>query len=148
VKYFTSEWWGSGCEGADDVFERYGRYIDSVKDRLPQTVLEFNANHTLHDSEIKRVVCDFAQGETHLVFFGWDVKFETKTRYELTFNNVALFEQCYPQQEYVESELGDLGYWEWEVVEEGTELRLLFASSATFRLCFRGFSFKHEALQA
>ena len=33
-----------------------------------------------------------------------------------------------------ESELGDLGYWEWESVPEGTELRLLFVSSATFRL--------------
>ena len=148
VKYFTSEWWGSGSEGGGEVFETYRRYIESVKDRLPQAVLEFDTSHTLHDSEIKAIACDFARDEVHLVLHGWDTAFEAKTRYELTFNNVTLFEQLFPQQEYVESELGDLGYWEWEALAESTELRLLFVSSATFRLRFRGFSFKHEALQS
>ncbi|QBB70249.1 hypothetical protein ELE36_07665 [Pseudolysobacter antarcticus] len=148
MKYFTSEWWGSGCEGADGVFEKYQRYIDSVKDRLPKAALDFNANHTLHDSEVKLIVNDFQKREARLTFHGWDTAFEKKTCYRLTFSNVVLFEQCYPQADYFDTELGDLGYWEWEVVPEGIELRMLFVSSATFRLVFNDFSFKHEALQA
>jgi len=148
MKYFTPEWWSSGCEGADDVFGKYQRYIDSVRDLLPKAALDFNANHTLHDSEVKQIVCDFKSREVELTLHGWDTRFEAKTRYSLCFAGVVMFEQLYPQEEYVESELGDLGYWEWEAGPEGTELRLLFVSSATFRLVFKGFSFKHGALQA
>ena len=148
MKYFTPEWWSSGCEGADAVFDKYQHYIESIRDRLPEAALAFDASYTLHDSEVKLIISDFERRTLRLTFLGWDTAFETKTRYRLAFDEVALFEQQFPQQEYVESELGDVGYWEWEAVAAGTELRLLFASSAMFRLRFKEFSFEHEAVQA
>ena len=146
MKYFTSEWWSSGSENADDALQRYLRYIDTVRDLLPISALEFDATHTLHDSKIKLIVNDFGNSSAQLTFIGWDTEFKVKTLYRLTFAKVFLFEQHFPQDEYIESELGDLGYWEWEAIPNGTELRLLFASSAMFRLRFREFSFGHVAL--
>jgi hypothetical protein len=148
VKYFTPEWWSSGCEGADDVFIKYQRYIESVRDRLPAAALAFDASHTLHDAEVKLIVSDFEERTLQLTFLGWNTAFECKTRYRLVFERVTLFEQLFPQQERVESELGDVGYWEWEAIAESTELRLLFVSSAMFRLRFREFSFEHAPVQA
>jgi hypothetical protein len=148
MKYFTSEWWGSGCEGADDVFAKYQQYIQSVKHRLPKAAVTLDAHHTLHDSEVKEITSDFTSKETRLSLLGWNTGFNTKTKYHLTFTGVSLFEQHLPPDEYVESELGDIGYWEWEALSEGTELRMLFASSAVFRLVFKDFEFTHESVQA
>jgi hypothetical protein len=148
MKYFTSEWWSGGCEGADAVFEAYQRHLGLIKAHLPETALDFDASHTLHDSEVKSIINDFAQAQVQLTLHGWDTAFQTKTRYLLNFSGVVLFEQHYPPEVYVESELGDLGYWEWDVAPEGTELRMLFAASAVFRLVFTRFSFRHEAMQA
>ena len=146
MKYFTSEWWAAGCEG--DASERYWQYIDSVRGLLPAAARELDTKHTLHDSEVKSVLNDFSKKEISINLLGWDRAFQAKVRYILRFSDVSVFEQIYPQDEYVESELGDLGYWEWEVVSSGIELRLLFASSATFRIVFAEFTFSHERLGA
>ncbi len=147
MKYFTSEWWDSGGKGADDVYEKYQKYIASVKHRLPKTVLSFDANHTLHDSKVKEITSDFTKKETQLILHGWNAGFNTKTKYHLTFTGVSIFEQHLPLNGYVESKLDDIGYWEWEALSEGTELRLIFASSAMFRLVFKDFEFAHESVR-
>jgi Protein of unknown function (DUF4085) len=148
MKYFTSEWWNSGCEGAEELFHRYQRYLESVKDRLPERVLAFNAHHTLHDSQVQSITSNFEERSLQIVLLGWDVALSNRTRYRLFFDDVRLFEQQLPQQYYVESELGDIGYWEWEAVAEANELRLLFASNATFRIRFKEFSFAYEPVPA
>ncbi len=130
------------------MFERYHRHLESIRAHLPRAVIELDASHTLHDSEVKTIINDFAVSQVRFTLQGWDTSFQIKTRYDLTFSEVVLFEQHFPPEEYVESELGDLGYWEWDLVPEGTELRMLFASSAEFRLIFRGLSFTHEAAEA
>jgi hypothetical protein len=148
MKYFTPEWWSSGCEGADDVFGRYQSYLESVKGQLPQGTLAFDASHTLHDSVLKSVACDFEARTTQLTFLGWDTAFEKRTHYRLFFGEIALFEQSFPQQQNAVSGRDDVGYWEWEALPGGTELRLLFASDAMFRLRFKEFSFEYAAAQA
>jgi hypothetical protein len=148
MKYFTSEWWSGGCENTERVLEQYRNHISSIRNLLPQSALDLDAKHTLHDSEVKSIINDFANGEARLTLHGWDTAFQVKTRYFLTFSGVVLFDQLFPPDEYIESELGDLGYWEWSTTPEGTEIQMLFASSATFRIVFKAFSFCHEAVQA
>jgi len=148
MKFFTSEWWGGGCENAERVFEQYRNHVSSIRSLLPPSTLDLDEKHTLHDSEVKSITNDFASAEARLTLHGWDATLQSKTRYFLTFSGVVLFEQRFPLEEYVESELGDLGYWEWDTTSQGTELRMLFASSAVFRIVFKEFSFRHEAMRA
>jgi hypothetical protein len=77
---------------------------------------------------------------------GWDAPLENPIYYKLHFSGVQEFYQVFPQQEYVEPELGDLGYWEIEALKQGTEVRMLFASDAQFRIVFEGFNFEHSPI--
>jgi hypothetical protein len=148
MKYFTREWWEAGSADAGAVFERYEAYLASVRDRLPPALVVLEAEHTLHDSEVKRVVCSFADERLSMVLAGWNRELEHRVRYELQFSEVVLFEQVFPQQAYVEEELGDLGYWECERLGNLVEVRMLFVSNAQFRIQFTGFNFKHSRDEA
>ncbi len=143
MKYFTKEWWERGCEDAQPLFQRYEAYLASVRSQLPPELVAFDAAHTLHDSEVKRIICNFEDKTVTLVLHGWNQKLEYPVRYTIRFTGVSLFDQQLPQQEYVEAELGDLGYWEFESLESATEVRMLFVSSAEFRIVFTGFAFEH-----
>lgn len=146
MKYFTSEWWQSGCDDAQLVFERYENYLASIRSQLPPELIVFEAEHTLHDAEVKNIVSDFDGRNVTMILNGWSRKLEYPVRYALHFSGVSLFDQRLPQQDYVEEELGDLGYWECELAGSAIEIRMLFVSSAEFRIVFTGFEFKHERL--
>jgi len=147
MKYFTSEWWGNGCED-ETVFKKYQEYLDSVSSELPEQLITIQKEFTLHDSNIKEINSDFENGIVSIRLRGWDIAFEKEMEYSLLFSGVAEFKQFLPQQEYVESELGDLGYWEYEVVNEATEMRMLFASNAEFCVRFQGFEFTCNQIKA
>jgi len=143
VKYFTTEWWESGCENPLMVFERYQAYLDSVRTQLSPELVDFQDHHTLHDAEVKGIVSDFSNRTVVMVLNGWNIKLEYPVRYTLHFSGVSLFDQQLPQQEYVEAEVGDLGYWEFEVIDSAIEVRMLFVFSGEFRIIFTGFAFEH-----
>ena len=148
MKYFTPEWWSTGGEQAGIAFERYEAYLASVRAHLPPALVDLEAHHTLHDSEVKHVDCDFQIRSVAMRLNGWDRALQYPVHYCLRFLNVSLFEQVLPQQEYVESELGDLGYWECELLGSEVEVRMLFASDAEFRIRFQDFGFSHEQVTA
>jgi hypothetical protein len=147
MKYFTSEWWSSGCED-ETVFERYKEYLDSVAAKLPDQLISIQEKYTLHDSNLKEIKSNFESDSVSIRLRGWDIAFEKEIEYSLLFIGVTEFNQLLPQQEYVESELGDLGYWEYEVLNEGTEMRMLFASNAEFSIRFQGFEFTCKQIKA
>ena len=68
--------------------------------------------------------------------------------YEIKFIDVKELNQVLPQGDEVESELGDLGYWEYEILNENIEMRILFASDAQFNIIFKDFEFKNEPIKA
>jgi hypothetical protein len=148
MKHFTQQWWQSGCEDAPAVFERYESYLASVRSQLPPDLVALEADHTLHDSEVKSIVSNFETRTVVIVLNGWTRELEHRVAYTLTFTGVANFDQVLPQQEYVESELGDLGYWECELLTPEVEVRMLFVSNAEFRIVFNGFSFEHHRRDA
>ena len=123
------------------VFARYDSYLASISEKLPKALLEFHSEHTLHDAEVKRITSSFSQKTIQMEFRGWDVQLQNPIYYTLKFSGVTEFEQVLPQQEYVESELGDLGYWEIEALNQGIEIRMLFVSEAKFKIIFDGFSY-------
>lgn len=143
MKYFTTEWWANGCENAQALFQQYDSYLASIRSRLPAELVKFEADHTLHDSKVKSIICDFEAKTVAIVLNGWNQQFDCPIRYIIRFSGVSLFNQRFPQEEYVEAELGDLGYWEFEALDSATEIRMLFASSAEFRIVFTGFTFEH-----
>ena len=148
MKFFTSEWWANGGEDAEAVFERYERYLASIRPKLPAPLVTFEAEHTLHDAEVKRITSEFHNRTVVMKFEGWDRNLQYGVDYTLSFSGVSIFEQQFPEQEYVESELGDLGYWECELISSGIEVRMLFASSAEFRIVFTGFAYEHSRREA
>jgi hypothetical protein len=145
MKFFTSEWWKS-ADSADTwaVFEKYETYLTTIRSRLPPSLVALEQDHTLHDSEVKCVQSNFDERTVVMVLHGWNRELEHAITYTLKFCGVSRFEQILPQQEYVEQELGDLGYWECELISKGVEVRMLFVSEAQFRIVFSDFSFEHE----
>jgi hypothetical protein len=140
MKYFTPEWWASGCKSRDPI-EAYRAAFDSISASLPTGVVELEEFHTLHDSRVEVVQCDFEKGELRLSLAGWNRALSEPAWYTLRFGRVTVFEQRLPPGRDVESELGDLGYWEYELCPAGVEMRALFASSAEFRIVFREFAY-------
>lgn len=119
--------------------------MDSIKDLLPAKLLQLESEHTLHDAEVKFLISDFNERTLIMVLHGWDRPLEKPVCYTLRFSNVVYFEQILPQQAYVESELGDLGYRECELLDVAVEVRMLFVSYAQFRIVFKDFSFEHAS---
>lgn len=103
----------------------------------------FENNFTLHDSNVKNIECDFKNKTITMKLLGWDNAFKIQLLYFLKFSGVTNFIQNLPQDEYVESELGDLGYHEYELLNNFIEIRMMFASSAEFTIHFTGFEFTH-----
>jgi hypothetical protein len=148
MKYFTREWWAADCPEAESVFRKYNSYLASVRSALPERLVELDSQHTLHDSELKHVRCNFEDRTVEWVLHGWDRELKHKVRYRLAFAGVIEFEQQLPLQEYVEEELGDIGYWECEMQEKDIEVRVLFISGAEFRVVFANFNFSYERYTA
>ncbi|MCU7844770.1 MAG: DUF4085 family protein [Candidatus Thiodiazotropha sp. (ex Monitilora ramsayi)] len=107
MKYFTSEWWGNGCED-ETVIEKYKEYLDSIASKLPEQLIKIQNEFTLHDSNVKEINSNFENGSVSIRLRGWDLAFEKEMDYSLLFTGVTAFRQFLPQQEYLESELGDL----------------------------------------
>ncbi|MBU2863335.1 hypothetical protein KO489_05725 [Reinekea forsetii] len=147
MKYFTSDWWASGCTD-ESVFERYSEYFQSISKLLPAGILELQNSHTLHDANVKNIECDFIENTVSIRFLGWDTNFENQLIYDLIFSSVTDFKQCLPQEEEVDVELGDLGYYEYEVIGEVIQMRMLFATKAEFVLNFKGFEFSVQESKA
>ena len=147
MKYFTSEWWASGCDD-ETVFKKYHEYLSSISSDLPKRLLTIQNEFTLHDANVKEIHSSFADDSVTIKLLGWDRVFKERIAYTLRYSGVDRFEQILPQEEYVESELGDLGYWEYEYLGNSTEMRMLFASGAEFTIIFNGFNFIYETAGA
>lgn len=144
MKYFTREWWENG-DGVQSPFERFAAYVASVQALLPESLLDLWNQHTLHDAEVKRIDSRFASRTLVMTLDGWDRELENPVRYSLKFEGAIEFDQVLPSGPDIEEELGDLGYWEFEISDLGVEVRMLFVSGAEFRVLFEEFSFEHRA---
>jgi hypothetical protein len=60
MKFFTREWWENAADADFSVFEKYAAYLESVKASLPPDLLRLEAEHTLHDAEVKFMTSDFS----------------------------------------------------------------------------------------
>ena len=144
MKYFTREWWEKQ-DGDSEPFNRYEAYLASVRAQVPAPLLELWEQHTLHDAEVKRIESRLVRGTVVMALDGWDRELKNPVRYSLKFSGVSEFDQVLPPGPYLEEELGDLGYWECELLDPVVEVRMLFVSGAEFRIMFEEFSFEHHA---
>jgi len=145
VKYFTKEWWDSGCED-ESVFFSYREYYKSISSKLPEKLRILHEKHTLHDSIVTGIYSDFSARAITMKLSGWDQDFKVKTNYVLRFVGVIEFNQVFPDDKKATSVWGDLGYVEYELLETGIEMRMLFDSDVEFRVLFKDFDFESTAL--
>ena len=144
MKYFTSEWWSSGCED-ESVFKEYQEYYSSISEQLPADVRTLDQEHTLHDSNIESIDSDFENNLITINLKGWDRELNNPVKYEISFIGVNKFTQTLPLDE---NGFRDLGYWEYEAINNGIEMRMLFASSAEISIIFNDFRFSFEPIKA
>ena len=138
MKYFTKEWWAAGEENQDCV-SAYRDYIASIIDKLPPDVALLAKGHLLHDASLTRIETSLNEVQLKMSFIGWDEGFENRTQIEFCFFDVKDFNVYFSTgQEGNEYGIGDLGYYEIELLEAGfVELRILFSSSAEMQIVFR-----------
>jgi hypothetical protein len=148
MQYFTHEWWSADCPNAPEVFARYAAHFSAIRGSLPEDVVALEENHTLHDSEVKDVACDFEKSEVVLALDGWDRNLENRVRYTLCFLGVSSFRQRLPERQYLKEELGDLGYWECHIRSGVVEMSMLFVSGAEFTIRFTGFELQWRRSEA
>jgi hypothetical protein len=142
VKYFTREWWSSGCADRAPV-HAYLAHFKRISADLPPSVLEFEAHHTLHDARLETVSATYGERALAFSLSGWNQPLSQPVRYSVLFLGVASFEQHLPTGRDAGSELGDIGYWEYQIEPPHIELRILFAGGAEFRVLFGDVRFTH-----
>lgn len=144
MKFFTKAWWEAGSDNAGEAFRQYASYLSSIREHLPPALLELEDRHTLHDAKLKILQTDIPGQSVLMILNGWNQKLQDRVRYTLHFTGVSHLEKGLPEDEFIEQELGDLGYWECEWRRPEVEVRMLFVSSAELIIRFTGFSFEHE----
>ena len=137
MKYFTSEWWASGCDD-ESVIKKYHDYYSSISSQLPTDILALEKEHTLHDSNIESIHSDFTNKIITINLDGWDQELNNPVTYEISFKGVSSFNQTLSLDD---NSFGDLGYWEYEIIGSNIEMRMLFASSAQITIIFKDFRF-------
>jgi hypothetical protein len=150
LKYFTIEWWANATDHAatEAVAKSYRDYYASIRAKLPSDLVLLDADYTLHDAKVMRIAGNFTEKNLEMFLDGWNQDFQIQTRYALRFSGLTSFDQQLPVAEHgrgtrVDPSLGDLGYWEYELVSEGVEMRMLFRSGAEFHITFKDFTFDH-----
>ena len=83
-------------------------------------------DYTLHDARVVAVDSDAQGRQLSLALDGWDQPLQHPMRYAMRFSGVTAG-GAVPEGGSLET-LGDLGYFEMEALEAGTEFRMLFVS--------------------
>ena len=143
MKFFTHEWWMSGGSEPDTVADEYRIYWLSIKDKLPSMVVELEEKFTLHDCRVQSIEINSETNTVQMRLNGWNQSFSVPTNYFLEFAGSTKFGMSCPSASEEGIELGDLGYWEWELKQGMVELRMLFAAGAVATVQFSHFLFTH-----
>ena len=142
MKYFTIEWWNAGCED-EAVIEQYRDYYDLISSKLPDKLLTIDQEFTLHDANVTGIETDLKTQSVQLFLSGFDITLSYEMEYVLHFKNVISFQQLYSKEDE-DICLGDLGYWEYEILDSGVEMRMLFAIGTEFSIIFQNFDFEYN----
>ena len=143
MKYFSRDWWAAGGEDHDPA-SAYTAYIASIKDKLTSGFARLAEGHLLHDASLSRMVSTPDEKQLTMSFIGWDKAFENRRHIELCFNDVRSLNIDFPfEQNSGESGMGDLGYYEIELLKAGfVEVRMLFSSSTEIQIVCRSVTAK------
>jgi hypothetical protein len=144
MKFFTSEWLSSGCP--DAPVDEYRAHYSSIRSKLPAELVILDDTHTLHDARVEKITCSFSDRKMVINLLGWNQGFQFRVRYALRFEGVADFEQRLPIGGKRVPGEEDLLHWEYDLVRDDVEMRILFASGTEFKITFRAFEFDHEAV--
>lgn len=127
----------------------YTAYIASIKDKLQSGLVRLAAGHLLHDASLSRIASALDEKQLKMSFVGWDAAFENRRQIELCFNDVRSLNIDFPfEQNGGESGMGDLGYYEIELLKASfVEVRMLFSSSAEIQIVFRSMTARSRKLR-
>jgi hypothetical protein len=52
MNYFTTEWWAGETTNGQATVEAYWQYLESIRDKLPASLVRFAYDFSLHDARI------------------------------------------------------------------------------------------------
>ena len=145
MKYFTLDWWQG--HGKGDAAEEYREYYEDVKDLLPAGARRLEEEISIHDGKLLRLDADVGAGTLLMVLDGYDWRKGSsplpKRTFTLKYEGVCWLRSVADPKSGMNGPFGygDLGYWEFEVLGDGTiEHRMLFSTGIELHVRFRDVS--------
>lgn len=142
MKYLTLTWWQGHCTG--DALKEYRSYYEEVKDLLPAGARRLEEEISIHDAKLLRLDVDIAAGTLLMVVDGYDWREGSSPlparTFTLKYEGVCWFRSVADPRSGMNGPFGygDLGYWEFEVLGDGTiEHRMLFSTGIELHVRFR-----------
>ena len=71
MNYFTTEWWAGETTNGQATVEAYWQYLESIRDKLPVSLVRFAYDFSLHDARITAAAFDPEVRALHLSFDGY-----------------------------------------------------------------------------
>ena len=134
----------SGCQDSPEIDE-YWDYYSEILPKLPEQLRVLETEHTLHDSKVKAILTNFPDSCVAINLTGWDKSLNYPVNYKIKFNDVVEFNQEFSGEDCTDQ--GDIGYWEYEILDNNIEMRILFSSGTEFNIIFSDFEFSHETIK-
>ena len=138
MKYFTSAWWAG--DDKSDAGKKYRHHFESIKNKLSETIIQFDSTVNLHDAQIAEINF-LAKGK--ILFLSckyYDANDDVKT-IGMQYGGVAGFYIIPSEKDDLSEGFDDLGYDEFDLHGDLFEHRMLFASGREMRVVFKEFSF-------
>jgi hypothetical protein len=118
------EAWGGGLsdEEHDARFEGHAEHFKAIRDQLPSSLVWLYETHGLHDGRLLELKCDPETSSALMVVDAWnDFNGDFEVNYRLEFGGVGAvdLEARVLNDRCGASGLGDLGYFEIDILADG-----------------------------
>jgi hypothetical protein len=144
VNFFTMAWWcGVQTGEGGDPSSAYSAYLFTIHDRLPPDLLATQESVSLHDTRLRELEIQIAQGLLSLRL----ESYVGDERFTLDYSGVERFESSADPKVGLggPAGYGDLGYCEVAILSSGAfEHRLLFSTGIELVIVFRGFRLRRN----
>ena len=133
-------------EEADAASAAFKHHFESIRDRLPKSILDLWDSYSLHDGSLVGLSWNSETQSLQMVVNGWDnVNDDHRVLYELNYLGVESFEvdSSRENERCQRSGFDDLGYYEVDIVDKkGFRLDFLFWSGIEISVTFADLELK------
>jgi len=127
------------------ALKEYQKYFEEIKEKIPHAYLKLVREIFLHDANLREIKFNASSSSLQLVLDASDITRREPKKIMLKYNQVKSFSSFSDPTKYLPGPggYGDLGYEEFDVIEEGLfSHAMLFSSGIELIVAFRKFDFE------